>query len=75
MFGNWFSWFRHKTRGLTHATIVRNKLLNKYNSPTSAHEDYSIKVATSFMLFSSSIKSLDLTINPPIGVAHAWIIV
>ncbi len=26
------------------------------------------------MLLSSSIKSLDLTINPSIGVAHAWII-
>ncbi len=46
MFGNWLSWLHHKTRGLTHATVVRNNLLNKYNSPTSAHEDSSIKVAT-----------------------------
>ncbi len=73
MFGNWLSWLCHKTRGLTHAIIIRNNLLNKYNTPTSAHEDSSIKVATSKMLLSFSIKSLDLTINPSIGVAHAWI--
>jgi len=61
----------HKTRGLTHATVVRNNFVNKYNSPTNAHEDYSIKVATEKMLLYSSIKSLDLRTNPSIGVAHA----
>jgi hypothetical protein len=74
MFGNWPSWLCHKTRWSTCATIVRNNLLNKYNSPTYAHENSSIKAATSKMLSYSSIKSLDLRINPSIGVAHAWII-
>jgi hypothetical protein len=61
----------HKTRESTLATVFRNNLLNKYNSPTSAHEDSSIKATTSKMLLFSSIKSLDLTINPSISVAHA----
>ncbi len=74
MFGNWLSWLHHKTRGSTHAIVVRNDLLNKYNSPTNAHEDFSIKATTYKMLLFSSIKSLDLTLNPSISVARVWII-
>jgi hypothetical protein len=47
----------------THVVGITNNLLNKYNCPTNAHEDFSIDASTLKILLFSSIKSLDSTID------------
>jgi hypothetical protein len=68
---NWLSWIHHQVKGLAHVVGVINNLLNKDSSPTSAHEDSFIDAFTPNILFSSSMKSPNLTTNPTTVIVHA----
>jgi hypothetical protein len=62
------------SKGSTHVVGVTNNLLNKYNCPTNACENFSIDALTLKILLSSSIKSLNSTVDSSTSDLHVYTI-